>query len=239
MLHKDHISNIEIYSDAWQLIRRGRFTSSRINCLCLDKEFAEGAMTYIYHKVGEVLTGQTLADMDDVVEDENTTWGLQYEPDAINELGRRMKIKFLVTQKLIMNPDKHFSSTPDAIWPISLCENGYEYNVRTIEVKCPRKYHKFIPFYRAKTPAEVRKLSRVYYWQVLDQMDNCGSAVGYFAVYHPLFPKDANMNIVTFNKMDLWEDFKLLQSRKKSAIEKFEEILAEFRPVSQIATSNS
>lgn len=229
MLHKDHISNIQIYSDEWHIIRKGRFTSSRINCLCLDKEFSDGAMTYIYHKVGEVLTGQTLADMDDVVEDENTTWGLQYEPEAINEFGLRMKIQYLVTQKLIMNPDKRFSSTPDAIWPVSICENGYEYNVRTVEVKCPRKYHKFIPFYQAKTPYDIKKLSRVYFWQVIDQMDNCGSALGYFVAYHPLFPKNANMNIVEFNKMDLWKDFKLLQDRKKSAIAKFEEILADFR----------
>lgn len=228
MLHKDHISKIQIYSDEWHLARLGRFTSSRINCLCTDKECAEGAMTYIYHKVGETLTKQPLADMDDVVEDENTTWGLMYEPEAIQVFANKMKIQYLVVQKMIANAASQFSSTPDAIWVKSICENQVEYNVCTIEVKCPRKYHKFIPYFRAKTPYDVKKLSKVYFWQVIDQMDNCGSAVGYFVVYHPLFPPGANMSVVVFNKMDLWEEFKLLQIRKKWAVEKFNEVKADF-----------
>ena len=94
-----------------------------------------------------------------------------------------MGLEYLVVQKLILNDEKRFSSTPDAIWVKGICENNYEYNVRTVEVKCPRKYHKFIPFYMCKTPEDVKKKSKVYYWQVIDQMDNCGSAKRRQAVF--------------------------------------------------------
>lgn len=223
MLHRDHISQIEIYSDMWHTARLGRITSSRIHCLLGDKEFSDGAMTYIYHKVGESITLKSASD-DEQIEDENTVWGITYEPEALNKFGMKMGIKFLVTQKLIMNPESRFSSTPDGIWIVGLCENQFEYNVRTVEVKCPKKYHRFIPLYLAKTPEDIKKISKLYYWQVIDQMDNCGSAIGYFVVYHPLFPDGSNMNIIEFKKMELWDDFKLIAQRKKTAVEKFDNI---------------
>lgn len=223
MLHTDHISKIQIYTPEWNVARLGRFTSSRIHCLCGEEPFTKGAMTYIYHKVGEKLTGHTTAE-DESIEDENTAWGNQYEPAAINEFGRKMGLKFLAVQKLIMNPESQFSSTPDAIWIKGVCKNQYEYNVRTVEVKCPRKYHKFIPYYLCVTPTDAKKANPVYYWQTIDQMDNCGSAVGYLVFYHPLFPEGSNLRIIEFDKMKLWDDFKLLATRKKLAIEKYNEI---------------
>lgn len=230
MLHINHISKIEIYTPEWFKMRLGRFTSSMMNRLMTEEPFGQGAITYIHQKVGEVLTGQTTAE-DEIIEDENTAWGNTYENEAINEFGVKMGLKYLAIQKLILNPDRNFSSTPDAIWIKGVCKNKEEYNVRTVEVKCPRKYHKFIPYYMCETPHEIKKLSKVYFWQVIDQMDNCGSAIGYFVVYHPLFPKGVNLRIIEFDKMKLWEEFKLLQVRKKLAIEKFNQILSTFRQV--------
>lgn len=230
MLHKDHISKIQIYTPEWFKMRLGRFTSSMMSRLMTEEPFGQGAITYIHQKVGEVLTGQTTAE-DEIIEDENTVWGNMYENEAINQFGLKMGLKYLAVQKLILNPDKNFSSTPDAIWIKGICKNEYEYNVRTVEVKCPRKYHKFIPYYMCETPQDLRKLSKIYFWQVIDQMDNCGSAIGYFAVYHPLFPKNSNLKIIEFDKMKLWDEFKLLQTRKKIAIEKFNEVLSRFRLV--------
>lgn len=224
MLHIDHISKIQIYTDEWHQFRIGKLTSSRMHAIVGEKEFSQGAMTYIYQKVGEEITGHTTADNDDQIEDENTVWGLKYEPEALSEFQEIKKINFLATQKLISNPDTRFSSTPDAIWIHGICINQTEYNVSTAEVKCPRKYHKFIPLWQCKTPSELKAFNKNYYWQTIDQMDNCGSAVGYFICYHPLFPKPNNMRIIEFKKMDLWDDFKLLTLRKKSAVAKFEEL---------------
>ncbi len=163
MLHRDHISRIEIYTPEWVAMRLGRFTSSLMHRLMGDDPSTQGATTYIHQKVGEVLTGQTTAGDDDVIEDENTAWGLMYETEAINQFGVKMGLKYLAIQKLIFNPDKNFSSTPDAIWVKGICKNQEEYNVRTVEVKCPRKYHKFIPYYLCETPEDVRKLSKIYF----------------------------------------------------------------------------
>lgn len=220
MLHKNHISNIEIYSEEWRRARLGRFTSSKIAVLCGEKEFTDGAMTYIYQKAGEYLTGQCGDDED--IETEHTAWGNTYEPEALKIVAKRLEIQYLATQKLIFAPDSQFSSTPDGIWIKGLAESGDEYNVRTIEVKCPKKFEKFFPLSDCKTPADLKKANKQYYWQVVDQMDNCGSVIGYFAAYHPLIPNE-NLNLIQFNKLDMWDDFKLLQARKKSAIQKFNE----------------
>jgi hypothetical protein len=226
MLHIDHISKIQIYTTDWDIMRLGKFTSSRMHCLMGEKPFTDGAMTYIYHKLGEDMTGHTTA-MEDIIEDENTQWGLEYEPAAIKKFQMAKNVEYLATQKLIHNPNKRFSSTPDAIWIHGICINQCEYNVSTLEVKCPRKYHKFIPLYRCKTPADLKKFNKSYYWQVLDQMDNCGSAQGYFACFHPLFPPGANFRIIDFVKMDLWDDFKLLKERKSGAASKLEQLKGE------------
>lgn len=226
MLHVDHISNVQLYSDEWQLTRRGKFTSSRIFTLMGEKPFTDGAMTYIYHKVGEELTGHITAE-DEQFEDENTAWGNTYEPEALRLFQNVKKVEYLASQKLIHNPNKRYSSTPDAIWIHGVCLNQVEYNVSTLEVKCPRKFHKFIPLHRCKTPAELKKLSRMFYWQTMDQMLNCGSAVGYFMAYHPQFPPAANHRIIEFRKMELWDDFKLLTDRKEGACRKFDEVKAE------------
>lgn len=230
MLKVSHISNIQIYTHDWDMARLGRFTSSKINVLMGEKNIQDsGAMTYIYHKVGELLTKKSMATEDDIIEDENTAWGRENEPMAITKFGLKYGIKFLVTQKLILDPNTQFSSTPDAIWVhnASVMKDD-EYNVSTLEVKCPRKYHKFIPLYKCKTPADLKAFNKNYYWQVIDQMYNCDSAMGYFACYHPLFPEGKNLGIIEFKKLDLWPEFKKMKERKEQAVKIFNEIKAEF-----------
>lgn len=229
MLPISHISKIEIYSEEWNLFRSGKFTSSKINVLMSESPLTKGALSYIYQKAGEYITGHNTEDPDDEVEDENTAWGLQYETEGLQKFGQRMKIKYLVTQKLISKPGSMFSSTPDSLWIIDSSVLQPDcYNVATVEIKCPRKFPRFIPLFKCKTPFELKAHEPKYYWQVLDQMDNCHSAVGYFSCYHPQFPANNNQSVIEFRKIDLWDDFKKLQFRKEQAFNKFNEVLAEF-----------
>lgn len=223
MLNKKFISNIQIYSDDWIKIRLGRFTSSNMHYLMGDKI----TMSYVYQKVGEMFTGVCTATGEESIENENTAWGNMYEPEALNKFGLVKRLKYLVTQKVICDQGSKFSSTPDAIWVHGECLNKEEYNVSTVEVKCPPTYNNYIPLKRCKIPADLKKFSKKYYWQVLDQMDNCGSAVGYFMCYHPLFPEGANYNIIEFKKMELWDDFKLMNQRKKDVLIQFDNIKQE------------
>jgi YqaJ-like recombinase protein len=223
MLKKSHISNIEIYTPEWHRYRLGKFTSSRMHHITGMDGWGRGADSYVYQKVGEELTG--ISNDKEFEFDEDLDWGKKYEPEAIAAFIEKMGVELLVTQKLITNEDTRFSSTPDAIWVHGECKiDTNEYNVSTAEGKCPRTYHNFIPKFLCKTPADLYKLNKSDYWQVIDQMDQAGAAIGCFFVFHPYFPEGSNLNIITFKKMELWEQFKLLSVRKKMAVQKFEEI---------------
>lgn len=231
MLHKSFISNIQIYTEEWHKIRLGRLTSSKINVLMADKSLTEGAMSYIYQKAGESITGHTTEEDTDVVEDENTAWGILNEPLALHKFGIRMGIKYLITQKVIFDPNGRTSSTPDAIWIIdSSVTQEDSYNVATVEVKCPRKYHKFFPLFECNIPADLKVKHKSYFWQVIDQMSTCGAAIGYFVVFNPTFPTHKNLKVIEFRKLDLWDDFKKLDQRKKEAVQKLEEITLSWKP---------
>ena len=221
MLKKSHITNIEIYKPEWHQFRLTKFTSSKASNLIST---GEAFTTYIYQKVGESLTG--LSNEKEVIEfNEDLEWGLKYEYEATIAFGKAMGIEFLVVQKIISDPEDQFSSTPDAIWVHGECKiDTSEYNVSTAEGKCPRTFHWFIKFCMCKTPEDVKKVKSDYYWQVIDQMSQCGAAVGYFYVYHPFFPEGSNLHIIKFSKMELWDDFKWLADRKKLAKQKFQEI---------------
>jgi hypothetical protein len=228
MLKITHISQIEIYSQEWDEIRLGRFTSSKASSLMGDKILTQDAISYIDQKVGEELTGYSTATEDEQIDDENTQWGNEWEPAAIRKFGEIKGIEYLVTRRVICDPATRFSSTPDGIWVHNKSLDGLEYNVSTLEVKCPRKFARYSLLWRCKTPADLKKASSKYYWQTVDQMDNCDSAVGYFGAFHPKYPEGANIRIIQFNKMDLWDDFKLLKERKKLAVAKFEELRRDF-----------
>lgn len=233
MLKTAHISNIQIYTEDWDRARCGRGTSSNISNIMGDKFNTTDCVSYVYQKAGELITGKSTTVQDDVIEDENTAWGRENEDAAIRKFGQIKGIEYLVTQKLIMNPDSCFSSTPDAIWVHGASVlKADEYHVSTLEVKCPRKYPRFIPLWECKTPAALKKFSKKYYWQVIDQMDNCDSGLGYFACFHPLFPPETNMSIIEFKKIDLWDDFTLLKQRKAMFVKFLEEIQQKFRPTS-------
>ncbi len=230
MLKASHISNIQIYTQEWDNIRKGRFTSSKISEIIGEDGVTKATgRGYIYQKAGEKITGKSMAEEDEVIEDENTAWGRDNEPAAIRKFGLLKRIDFLVTQKIILDPDSNESSTPDAIWVhgASVLKTG-EFNVSTLEVKCPRKYNRFIPLWECDTPEKLKKHSKKYYWQVLHQMRICDSALGYFACFHPLFPEATNMRIIEFKKIDLWDDFKKLDTRIKQANEIYIDYLSKF-----------
>lgn len=232
MLKRSHISNIQIYTQEWDNLRKGRFTSSKISEIMGETGPTKTTgMGYIYQKAGEKITGKSMADEDDVIEDENTAWGREHEPAAIRKFGQAMGIQMLVTQKIIFDPEKNESSTPDAIWHHgeSLVSED-EFHVSTLEVKCPRKYNRFIPLWECDTPEKLKKHSKKYFWQVLHQMRVCDAAVGYFACFHPLFPPHSNLRIIKFEKINLWDDFKLLHQRIDQANKLYYDYLCKFLP---------
>ena len=59
MLNKAHISKIKPMSDEWLVARRGKLTSSENHNLVSDKFMTTGCRSYLFRKVGELLTNVT------------------------------------------------------------------------------------------------------------------------------------------------------------------------------------
>ena len=225
MLQKSKISNVKIYSDEWHQCRLAKFTSSEIHFL-----IGSGAMNYIRRKVGEELTGKTSKGE---IDTEATRWGSFYEAEAINKFGKSKGLDFLVVQQLICEPDNgRFGGTPDGIIVIRESPDKKEYEVETVEVKCPPTFDNYLLLWECETAQDLKSAKKEYYWQVLDQMDNCGCLVAYFVVYHPDF-KAGNMKILRIEAMQpmeekgkktypIYEDLKLLRTKKKWAEEQFD-----------------
>ena len=236
MLQKSKISKIKVHSEDWYSSRLGKFTSSEISAIMGEKFNTTGCNSYIYRKVGEFMTGQSVKSEFD---NDYLRWGALHEAEAIKKFGKHLGLEFVVCQQLIAETDSRFGCTPDGLIIHRESSDGTQYEVSTVEVKCPPTYQNYIPLALCKTPQDVKYANSTYYWQVLDQMDNCDALVGYFVIYHPDFKK-GNMNIIEFRKMQqkgivcgkevsypLVADINLLKERKKMAVNKFYQIKEE------------
>jgi hypothetical protein len=233
MLKKSRISRIKILSDEWHDKRKGKFTSSEIHFLTNDKFLTTGCYSYIYRKVGEVLTGKSVKGE---IDTEATRWGAYHEAEAIVKFAKHKGLEYVVCQQLITDDDSMFGSTPDGLIVNRESSDQTQYDVTNIEVKCPPTFTSYVGLALCKTPQDLKREDRIYYWQVLDQMDNCDSLNAFFVAYHPDF-KQGNMNIIEFRKMQesgieynevikfpIAKDLAFLRERKKMAVEKFNEI---------------
>lgn len=226
MLKKSKISNIKIHSDEWHHSRLAKFTSSEIYRL-----FGTSFMAYVRLKVGEEMTGKSAKGE---IDTESTRWGGFYEAEAIQKFGNKMGLEFLVTQQLITETGSRFGSTPDGLIVKRLSPDDTEYEVETVEVKCPPTYDNYLLLFECETPQDLKVSKKEYYWQVLDQMDNCEALVGNFVAYHPDF-RAGNMKHIVFNsnqridgpkgaKFPIFEDLKELRQKKREAVAMFEKI---------------
>lgn len=230
MLKKSKISNIEIHSDEWRIARLAKFTSSENYNL-----MGAGYDRYVRLKVGEHMTGLSGSSWFNSraeINTEHTMWGLAHEAEAAKKLGAKLAIQYLIVQKLISAPGSRFGSTPDALIVNRISPDDTEYEVETVEVKCPPTFDNYLLLWECETPQALKAAKKEYYWQVLDQMDNCESLRGHFVAYHPDF-KSGNMRHIVFNVMDpeekkgaktfpIFNDLKLLRQKKDQAAADFD-----------------
>lgn len=244
MLKKAHISPIGMhnkewnYKDEWIRARLGKFTSSKMHYLTYPTGFTDGSTRYIRERVGEELTGRPA---DKEIDTEATRWGLLHEEAAIRKFGIKKGLQFVVVQQLITNPEDRFGSTPDALILLRESPDKTEYEVETVEAKCPPSFDAYIGLFECETPLDVKKENRIYYWQVVDQIQQCGAKQGHLVIYHPDF-KAGNHKSITFDPMapvegpkgKIWpirEDLKLLKERKDMALVKFDQIRSKLMAV--------
>ena len=231
MLKKVQISPFEAYSDPWYEARLGKFTSSRIYTLMGETPNTAGALSYIRQKVGEELTGEAA---DKEIDTDATRWGHFYETEAIRKFAQAMELDFVVVQHLIMDLKRRCASTPDFLIPLRESPDHTEYEVEPGEVKCPPTYDAYISLFECDTPQQLKKVKKEYYWQTLDQMEECGATRGHFVIYHPKFKVGNRKNIVfdamqqiKTEKRPYWplkDDLNLLRERKDWAEREFNRI---------------
>lgn len=251
MLKKSHISAIKSGSDEWHIARLGKLTSSENHNLAYPTGFTDGAMNYLRRKVGEELTRKPAKPF---FETDATRHGLFFEAEAVKKFGQKMGLGFVVVQQLICDPEGKFGSTPDGLIVLRESPDGSEYEVITLEVKCPPSFDAYIELFECDYPWHVKKVAREYYWQVIDQMDQCQAKEGYLVIYHPDF-KAGNMKVIHFKlnmpliddygmevrdkKMGriifpVHEDMKLLKERKEEALKLFDKIRSKLMAVPAI-----
>lgn len=226
MLKKSRISQIKIHSDEWHAARLAKFTSSEIHYLT-----GSGFQRYVRLKVGEELTGKSAKGEIDV---EATRWGGFYEADAIQKFGQKMGLEFMIVQQLVTETDSRFGSTPDGLIVTRISPDETEYDVETVEVKCPITFDNYLLLFECETPQDLKSAKKEYYWQTLDQMDNCEAIKGHFVAYHPDF-KAGNMRHIVFEanqsistgvakKFPIYDDLRFLREKKKEAVVEFEKL---------------
>lgn len=220
MLLKVNISKIEIHSDEWYAGRLAKMTASEWHHCMGDKWPTEGALRYLYRKCGEELSGIPCRDS---VETEATKHGLMYENIAIRKYADKVGLKFVVTQALIFEPGSRFACTPDFLIAHRYDSKRKAYEVTTGEIKCPLTFDGYIGLALCNTPADVKAFKKEYYHQVLFQMAICGALKGLLIAYHPDF-KAGGMKVIEFRKVELLDEFTLIEQRKILALAKFEEI---------------
>lgn len=242
MLKKSHISAIKSGTDQWYTARLAKMTSSEIHFLTYPTGLTDGSLSYIRRKVGEELTGKSAREETDTVAIRH---GLQHEEAAVRKFGQKIGLEFIIVQQLITDPDTRFGGTPDGLIIIRESPDKTEYEVETLEVKCPPSFDAYIALFECDSPADVKKENRAYYWQVLDQMELCQAKRGHFVVYHPDF-KAGNHKSITFNPLDhdfdkdgkkifpIHADLKTLRLRKAEALVKFDQIRSKLMAVPAI-----
>lgn len=223
MLAKENVTNIVMLSDEWYQTRLGKFTASENHNLMGEKPLTQGTISYTYRKVYEELSGLPSKDE---VNTRATEHGHKFESDGIKAYGDSVGLDFVVTQKLIRKEGSRFACTPDFLIIHNESTDKMFWNVTTGEVKCPLGEN-FIALARCRTPDQVYKVNKIYFWQVIFQMDACDCINGLLIIYNP-FVKVGKLNVIEFRKLQLREQFKLVTERKIVAENFFNEVRDEF-----------
>jgi putative phage-type endonuclease len=155
---------MEQRTKAWFQARVGRFTGSDITRLYSTQKTRMG---YIVEKAREVLFG-----LPDTVTTKALLWGIEHEEKA--------KVLFkMITKEKVRNVGfidfgDYGGCSPDGMTKTSI-----------IEIKCPispMAYNKLKTVHDAET---LRKASKKYYFQVMNNLEVTGMDRCYFIAYYP------------------------------------------------------
>lgn len=224
MLKLSSITTYIPYSPEWWADRLGKITSSKRSCLMGEKGIGVGGLTYIYQKVGEMMTGIS---SEKNITTEAIMFGIENEPKSLQYFIQKYEIPMLIVNKHLSGGE-YFSSTPDALLVHRAI--GDTYDCETVETKSYSSYEKHIRHCLCKTPQDIKKINPELYWQVIDQMAIADVVQGNALFYNPLFKEgEGRSNRVIFRKIDLINDFKLHKQRNEIIINEIPSIIKKLK----------
>lgn len=215
-LKPEIIESVEQGSEEWFEMRKGVFTGSLISALMTYEKTPEtlpaGAISNITNNAIELLYSEG-----DNFSNSSTDWGNKYENEAAEYFSIRngLKIKEVTFVKL----GDHVGTSPDRL----IGDN------EGLELKCPEKVKHHLKWRLANTAADVKKIDKKYYCQVVHNLFVTRRDAWYFASYDPRSTGRLRMFQVKMNRTDevVQKDLELLETRLKLAIEKKNEIYNE------------
>lgn len=171
----------------WQKERLGRFTSSRIGDLMTsgrgkDKFWGDTAMSYIYEKVAELMTGIPHYISDNRAMD----WGNEHEAEAIEKYNENSDVKAEHMGKTFIKFNELCGGSPDAF----VGNNGI------LEVKCPYNSANHIKTYITG------EIDKKYLYQCQGNMLFSKRQWCDFVSYDPRMPEQMQLKIIRVDRDD-------------------------------------
>ena len=184
----------------WEVIRHGKLTGSKVSALFTEPKkkedkaagkLSDAAMTYIFEKASEVVTGTYRA-----FENYATEWGNTYEPEAALLVKQEYE-DFNYTGKDFIEFTEWSGASRDGDIPSLNC---------VVEIKCPENPANHLWYCTVQNGADLLKVEKDYWYQIqfnmaclakhlgIDRMKVKGLFVSYspmpnkgFKKYHRVF----------------------------------------------------
>lgn len=125
-----------------------------------DLLFGDGAMTYIYEKLNEILTGQ----VENNARGDAIDWGLAHEPDAVEFYNRIKKVR--IEDVGFVKYNDFFGGSPDGIVTPYADNSENHVTEGIIEIKCPYKGANHMKLFNIDSQDKFKQEYEQYYAQM-------------------------------------------------------------------------
>jgi hypothetical protein len=166
----------------------------------IDIPFGDGAMTYIYEKVTEYLTGERKEFKPSI----EMLRGIELEPEAKRYLEASKGIKII---------EKDTESDDSTAWSIDGWVDEFDTG---IEVYCPNSDNHLL--YLLGNQVDIKKNYPAKYWQMTFYAGKCNRDNWKFISYDPRFKKNENRMVMINFKVDEIDSNYMIEKVRKAII---------------------
>ena len=195
-------------SKEWHKERLGKITASNAHKIMGPRGLGKTGETYVY----ELVSGEMGVYMEDVTS-AAMRWGTDLEDDAREYYSIAFNVE--VEQKGFIHNGKNFECgfSPDGIVNDQIGQ----------EIKCPYNPGNHVKHWTIKSAADLKELSKEYYWKIMFSMGCSGLKKWHSGSYDPRFTGSQRMHVVPIGPDE--KEFELIEIRVKEALVLKETIL--------------